>query len=129
LLQRHRLGTRVQLLGYRDDVPRLLKSVDALVLPSRWEGMPYIVLESLAAGTPVVATPVDGARSVLRQSQAGVLAEDITPDAIAAALREFLALTAQQRAQLARAGQLWVHKHASLEAMVSELDRIYGEVV
>ncbi len=128
LLERHGLGARVQLLGYREDVPRLLKSVDALVLPSRWEGMPYIVLESLAAGTPVVATPVDGARCVLRQSQGGVLAEGLAPDAIAGALRDFLGRTRAERTQLARAGQAWVQEHASLDAMVRGLERVYGEV-
>jgi|LakMenEpi03Aug12_release.lakeMendotaPanAssembly.Ray.scaffolds.fasta_scaffold01540_8 glycosyltransferase involved in cell wall biosynthesis len=125
-LERHGLGARVRLLGQREDVPRLLKSVDALVLPSRWEGMPYIVLEALAAGTPVLATPVDGARSVLGASGAGLLAARIDAAAIAELLRAFLELSPARRAEMAHAGRQWARENATLEAMVRGLDAVYG---
>jgi glycosyltransferase involved in cell wall biosynthesis len=59
------LGDRVQFLGNRDDVPLLLAATDITVLTSDWEGLPIAVLESLAAGRPVVACDVDGVREVL----------------------------------------------------------------
>ena len=59
------IADRVVFAGPRDDVPRILNSVDGLVLPSRWEGMPYVVLEAMAAGLPVVSHPVDGARDAV----------------------------------------------------------------
>jgi starch synthase (maltosyl-transferring) len=51
--------------GLRNDVPELLAAATALVLPSRWEGMPNVVLEALAAGRPVVATDVEGVRDLV----------------------------------------------------------------
>lgn len=59
------LGDRVRFLGARSDVPDLLAAADVTVLTSDWEGLPIAVLESLAAGRPVVATDVDGVREVL----------------------------------------------------------------
>jgi len=54
----------VHFLGVRNDVPRLLKSSDCFVLPSRWEGLPGVVLEAMAAGLPVVATDLPGVREI-----------------------------------------------------------------
>lgn len=54
---------RIVLLGFRDDVPRLLKTASLFVLSSLWEGQPNVVAEAVAAGLPVVATDVEGVRS------------------------------------------------------------------
>ncbi|MGE3776365.1 MAG: glycosyltransferase family 4 protein, partial [Pirellulaceae bacterium] len=65
--QADRLGvrSRVHFLGWRPDVPRLLRSAHLFVLPSRWEGMPNGVLEAMASGLPVVATAAEGVRELL----------------------------------------------------------------
>lgn len=54
----------VVLAGERSDVPRLLKAADALLFPSLWEGLPGVVLEACAAGTPVVASDLCGVREI-----------------------------------------------------------------
>lgn len=58
------IAGRVIALGIRNDVPRLLKSADALLLPSRWEGLPGVVLEACAAGVPVLASDLPGVREI-----------------------------------------------------------------
>jgi glycosyltransferase involved in cell wall biosynthesis len=55
-----RMSDCVQFLGLRDDVPTLLMAADAMIFPSRWEGLPGVVLEACAAGLPVVATDLPG---------------------------------------------------------------------
>lgn len=56
---------RVHLLGYRDDALTLLSHGTILLFPSRWEGMPNVVLEAMALGLPVCATPADGVEELL----------------------------------------------------------------
>jgi glycosyltransferase involved in cell wall biosynthesis len=55
----------VRFTGVRNDVPRIFRVIDLLVLTSDWEGLPNVVLEALAAGVPVVATDVGGVRELL----------------------------------------------------------------
>ena len=60
-----RLTERVHFLGWRCDVPSILQASSLLILPSRWEGMPNVVLEAMAAGKPVVATQSEGTVELL----------------------------------------------------------------
>ena len=80
------LGDRVRFLGARDDMDVLLAAADVTVLTSDWEGLPMVVLESMAAGRPMVATDVDGVREALGDG-AGVLVPPGDPGAVARALR------------------------------------------
>lgn len=119
---------RVHFLGWREDVPRLLASCDALLLPSRWEGMPYIVLEAMAAARPVVATPVDGARALLADGAAGRLCRSIEATDISQGLAGVLRLDAASRAELGKAGRAQVRAGHTVEHMVEGLLGVYGEL-
>ena len=59
------LADRIALLGWRRDIPDLLRALDCLVLTSRWEGLPKVVVEGILSGVPVVANAVDGVEEVL----------------------------------------------------------------
>src|SRR4029078_7047098 len=65
LATRLRIADRVRLLGWESDATPLIAPADMLVLPSRWEGMPNVVLEAMAAGKPVVATQAEGTVELL----------------------------------------------------------------
>lgn len=80
---------RVRFLGTRQDVADLLAAADLTVLTSDWEGLPLAVLESMAAGRPVVATDVGGVRGVLSGGGGRVVPPD-DPAAAAEALSELL---------------------------------------
>ncbi len=90
--QAERLGIAVSIrwLGFRTDLTALMQAADLLVLPSRWEGMPNVVLEALACGLPVVATAVEGTTELLRFTQGGILIPPESPPALASAVRRAL---------------------------------------
>ena len=68
------LAGRVHFTGWRSDVPGILAASDVLLLPSRWEGMPNVVLEAMASGRPVLAADVEGVRELLGDDAAAQVA-------------------------------------------------------
>ena len=80
------LGERFRLLGYRDDVPRLLGAADFFVLGSAHEGLPVAVMEALAVGVPVVATAVGGIPGAIESGVQGIVTPPHDPGALAQAI-------------------------------------------
>ena len=87
------VADRVRFLGAvpHDELARVYRAADVLVLASSREGWPNVLLEAMACGTPCVATPVWGSGEVIATPAAGRLAEDRTEGAVAAALTALLA--------------------------------------
>jgi glycosyltransferase involved in cell wall biosynthesis len=89
LAQRERLGltTVVHLIGFQPNPYPYMKHADVFVLPSRFEGLPLVVLEALAVGTPVVASDCPGAlREVLGDSPVARLVRPSDPKALVEAI-------------------------------------------
>lgn len=93
LARRLGLAGRVHFAGALppEELPAHYAAADALLLPSRHEGMANVMLESLACATPVVAFDVEGVREIIRVPEAGRIVEQRSPEALAAAVRRLLA--------------------------------------
>jgi glycosyltransferase involved in cell wall biosynthesis len=65
------LTDSVVMTGLRHDVPRLLQGMDVFLSCSLWEGLPRTIIAAMATGVPVVATPADGVRDVIRDHETG----------------------------------------------------------
>lgn len=90
LARAFRLGDRVRFLGHREDVPRLLAAADLLVLPSRYEGLPNVVLEAMRFGKPVVATSAPGTTELVVDGETGLLVPVGRPPDLAQAIRRII---------------------------------------
>ncbi|WP_128693287.1 glycosyltransferase family 4 protein [Methanoculleus taiwanensis] len=88
LIEEHRLHDHVRLPGWvpRDRLPEVLGELKLLVVPSYSEGLPNIVLEAMACGTPVLATAVGSIPDIIRDGETGYLMEENSPEGIAAAV-------------------------------------------
>jgi glycosyltransferase involved in cell wall biosynthesis len=86
------LAGRVRFLGSlpRGRVLELFRAADASLLCSSWENFPHTVVESLAVGTPVIATRVGGVPEIVRDGENGLLVPPGDPEALAAAIRRFV---------------------------------------
>lgn len=87
------VADRVRFLGHVDheDLKDHYGAADALLLPSSREGIANVLIESMACGTPVVATPVWGTPEAVSVPEAGVLMRDRSPEALAGAVRQLFA--------------------------------------
>ncbi|HUY35625.1 MAG TPA: glycosyltransferase [Pirellulales bacterium] len=118
------LTDRVHFAGWRDDVAEILRASRLLVLPSRWEGMPNVVLEAMAARLPVVATDVEGVRALLGpRADLQTVAKD-DPRAFAERVVAVLS-DASLAARLGEENRLRAERHFSLGAMVSSYAALY----
>lgn len=118
---------RVHWLGYRADVPRVMRSLHVLVLPSRREGAPNVVLEAMAAGVAVVATAVSGTPELVRDGLEARLCPPDDPGALAAAMVE-LGADASLRARLAAAGAARVRAEFTLPRMLDRYEALLSRV-
>lgn len=86
----HGIASAVRFAGLRDDVPRILRAANLMVLPSWREGMPRSVIEGMASGLPIVATNIRGCREEVVHQETGLLVSPRNPEALAAAIVEIL---------------------------------------
>jgi teichuronic acid biosynthesis glycosyltransferase TuaC len=87
------VGQRVHLVGgvSQDKLPLYYAAAEALVLASTREGWANVLLEAMACGTPVIASPILGNPEVVRKAEAGMVMSENTPEAIVASVRALLA--------------------------------------
>lgn len=115
-------------LGGRNDVPELLSCCDFSLLASSAEGLPNAVLESMAAGLPVIATAVGGTPEIIEDGEHGLLVPPRDPDAIGRALRRLVEDEALSR-KLRTAGRERVRKSFSFERVLADLEEVYGSLM
>ena len=122
------LDDRVHFLGWRRDVHTVLAALDAFVLTSDREGMANAMLEAMAAGVPVVSTPVSGAEEALAPGPDGQVAGLVVPPgprAVAEAVSRLLESPEERRA-LGAEGRRRVRERFSWDAMLDAWEGVLG---
>ena len=98
------LRERVHFLGYRKDIPDLLRGADIFVSASHREGLPRSIIEAMMCALPVVATNIRGSREEVVHGETGLLVEVKQPNELARALNQ-LANNPAARMKLGSAGR------------------------
>jgi len=124
LAERFGLGDRVVFAGLRTDVPALLGSATVSVMPSLNEALSNVVLESMAAGVPMVATRVGGTPEAIEDGVTGLLVPPADPLALANAIGRILADPALAN-RLGLAARESVTERFGMDRMVSATQQLY----
>jgi len=122
------LQAHVHLLGYRNDVPQLIRRADIFVLSSKMEGLGSALIEAMFCGTPIVACAAGGIPEVVQHEETGLLVPVGDASGLAKALLRLLHDVDLARAMAERARE-FAEKHFHVDHMVSEYLEIYNELL
>ena len=84
------LDERIHFLGFRDDINSIMREVDLLILPSMMEATPYVIVEAMAAGLPVVASGIFGIPELVEDGKSGILVPPGDVEALALAVKHLV---------------------------------------
>jgi glycosyltransferase involved in cell wall biosynthesis len=121
----HRIGggDRVKFLGWRSDIPEIMRLLDIFVLPSLNEGMGRVVVEAMAAGRPVVASGVGGILDLVKHRQNGLLVEPGNVYDLSFAIKELLA-DKELRYEMGLKGRTMA-RNFGVEKMLEKINELY----
>jgi glycosyltransferase involved in cell wall biosynthesis/SAM-dependent methyltransferase len=129
LVDKLKLSNKVLFLGFRNDIPKALKAIDAFILPSLSEGLPLSLLEAMASGLPVIANRVGGIPEVLKQGNEGIMVPDGSVDALVQAMLKMRDLDAADRRKMGQFGRQSVLQRFSIDRMISDIKHLYQDIV
>ena len=114
----------IDFVGYSDDVSTALAESTILLMTSRWEGAPLVILEAMSAGLPVVAPAVGGVATLLAEGRGFTYPADASPTDIADLVESVLA-NESGRAEAASVAKAWVEEMARPEVAFGPILEIY----
>lgn len=122
------IANQIRFLGQRNDVDKIIRALDLLVLNSKAEAFPLAALEGMASGTPVIATSVGGVPELITHGETGWLIKPGDWIALAHAIVNLLRDPAL-RARIANNGQQLVSSNFTQERFMCELETFYAWAV
>jgi glycosyltransferase involved in cell wall biosynthesis len=122
------LDSRIHFAGRQADVAGLMRASDLFVLPSQWEGLPNVVLEAMAAGTPIVAYAVEGVRDLLGDGKLGVVVPVSGEPGLAEAIRGALRDSEPLR-RAAKNAQDAISERFTWPIVAAEYERLYAQLL
>ncbi len=126
-----RLGLQdhVSFLGFRKNIPQILRELDVFVLASWMEGLSDAVLEAMASRTLVVATKVGGVCEILQDGQTGILVSPHNPADLARGILDALNLPLERASAITSAAYEKVTRDFSMQRQVEHLRLLYSSLL
>jgi glycosyltransferase involved in cell wall biosynthesis len=123
------LADSVRFVGNQDDVPRWLNALDLFTLPSFGdEGVPQGIMQAMACGLPVVATPVGAIEEAVQRDETGLIVAPKDAVALAEALARLMNDSALRRS-MGDAGRAYAQANFGVEAMLDRMETVFRKVI
>lgn len=124
LVNKFGINDLVRFMGFRLDIPEILKLTDAVVLPSLYEGLPVCILEAMAAEKPIIATKVGGSKSIIQDAKTGFLVPPQDAKALAEAIKKIISLPDKGK-KLGGAAQEFVKERYSIKKIAKDTEKLF----
>ncbi len=121
------LNNNISFLGFREDIPAILRVSDFLLLTPLWEGAPNVILEAMACAKPVVSWKVSGIPELVENEVTGYLSEKGDIEGLTANIqRMFDDILSSRAEKIGQAARRRVEKYFSQQKMLEEYIKILG---
>ncbi len=127
-VQQHGLTDHVIFTGARQDIPQILAASDIFILPTLLDALPTVLIEAMAASTPIVASSVGGVPELVENGRNGLLIPPAEPDALAQSCLQLLQNPEEARA-MGRAGKKIAAQKFDIHKQVKKLGDVYLELL
>lgn len=121
------LGASVHLVGWREDAFRLTAAADVVTLTSRWEGMPYALLEAMAWSRPVVATSVNGCPEIVVDGVTGFLSPPGDAEGWAKCVIDLLR-DSSKATLMGQRGRRRVEERFAMDKVIAHIEKLYRQI-
>ncbi|MEW5901074.1 MAG: glycosyltransferase [Acidobacteriota bacterium] len=119
-----KLGEKFLFLGERKDAATILAGLDIFVLPSLWEGLPFVLVEAASLGKPIIAAAVDGVPEIVTDAATGILVPPKTPSALADAILGLLG-DRERASCLGERARALIPPRFPLRRMIEQTEALY----
>lgn len=109
-----------------NDLPKYLNEIKLIVIPSYTEGLPNLMLEAMACGTPILSTPVGAIADIIKDGETGFIMENNSPECIAENVLR--ALEHPDLERIAEAGRRFVEENFTFERVVERWKEVLDEI-
>ena len=120
------IADAVHFLGWRDDVPSIMIDLDALIVPSLWEGFGLVTLEAMALGKPIIASRVSALPEIISQGETGLLVPPADSAALADSILNLLRDPAKAKT-MGQRGRARLEKEFTIQRMAQRHAVVYKE--
>jgi glycosyltransferase involved in cell wall biosynthesis len=114
----------VKYVGVKNNINEILSKADFLILPSKAEGLPNVVMEAMASNTLVIATNVGGTSELIKDKKEGILIPDPTKESIKRSFKLYLEMNQDERNEIINNAYKKIQKF-SLKTQYDKLEKIY----
>ena len=123
-----KIDDKVFFLGIRKDIPQLMASCDLLIIPSESEGLPFVLLEGMAAGIPVIATSVGRIPKIIGKDERGLIVPPKNSYELAKKIK-FAIKEKEYLEDLSKKAQVFIEKNYNESIMLKKYKKIYNELI
>ena len=122
------LEKRIHLLGFRNDIPDIMRTFDIFLLPSLWEGFGIVLIEAMAAGKPVIATKTSSIPEIVADGKSGILVSPEDAESISDALLRLISAH-EIRIKFGETGRKIVIEKFTIDRMINDYENIFHELL
>jgi glycosyltransferase involved in cell wall biosynthesis len=125
-----KLQNSVTFLGYRTDIPDILRALDAFILPSLFgEGFPLAILEAMGSRLPIIASRIPGIIEMFDGVDVGRLVDPHNVEEMAEAILWIANLSNEKRGQLSQNAYLHARENFNAAVMVKKFESLYNSII